>query len=71
MYVSEDKVTYADLKYDDLYDYINALYKMSQYDCYNVFFSLLRSPLLYNLTTFLLLLIYYNVFIVKSTTNLL
>lgn len=40
MYVSEDKVTYTDLKYDDLYDYINALYKMSQYDCYNVFFSL-------------------------------
>ena len=40
MYVSEDKKTYADIKFDNKHDYIYALYKMSQFDCYNVFFSL-------------------------------
>lgn len=40
MYVSESKETYCDLKFDDKHDYIYALYKMSQFDCYNVFFSL-------------------------------
>lgn len=37
MYVSESKETYCDLKFDDKHDYIYALYKMSQFDCYNVF----------------------------------
>lgn len=40
MYVAESKQTYCDIKFNDKHDYIYALYKMSQFDCYNVFFSL-------------------------------